>query len=66
MIIEICLQIYNPIPFLPIFFLHFHRKGIIFPSTRFLLCLTGNKNNTINNNKAPNGTPSPEVEDVPY
>ena len=48
------------------FFLYFHRKGIIFPSTSHLLRSTRDKNNTTNNNKAQNGTPPLEVAGVPH
>lgn len=38
MIISKNVQIYKAKLYFPNFFLHFHQKALIFPSTRFLFC----------------------------
>lgn len=65
MIISKNVQIYNATLYFPNFFLHFHQKALIFPSTRFLFCSIRDKKTTNNSNKILSGTPPCKMEDVP-
>ena len=65
MIIINCRQIYENCIMFSKLFLSFHQNSLIFPSIRYLFRLTGNNNNTIIYNEAPNGTPPLDVAGVP-
>lgn len=65
MIISKNVQIYKAKLYFPNFFLHFHQKALIFPSTRFLFCSIRDKKTTNISNNILSGTPPHEMEDVP-